>query len=300
MIKYFFLLTFFLNTVSCNQQSDLISNKEKELNPVEDPNHFIGKYKTKAMVLGVFHFDNPNLDSYTPKNAFNILEEKRQIELDILLSNIAEYKPTKILLECARIKMDDIINGYYQNYVNGLLKLNDKKNEVYQIGFKLAKRLDHSRVYCSDASAEWFGVELDWDNFDETAYLKSNGQLTKYKRYDYESFYLYSDSMKTVQTLTEHLITINRPENRLKDHQAYLTENVLTGAGDNYLGADGVARWYRRNLRIFSNAYDITNFDKEERFLLIYGSGHVWQLRQLFNDSPDFDYVEPNSYLKKI
>ena len=132
-------------------------------------------------------------------------------------------------------------------------------------------------MYCSDASAEWFGVELDWDNFDETAYLKSNGQLTKYKRYDYESFDLYTDSMKTVQTLTEHLITINRPENRLKDHQAYLTENVLTGAGDNYLGADGVARWYRRNLRIFSNAYDITNFDKEERFLLIYGSGHVWQ-----------------------
>ena len=69
--------------------------------------------------------------------------------------------------------------------------------------------------------------------------------------------------------------------------------------GDNYLGADGVARWYRRNLRIFANAYDFTNFDKEERLLLIYGSGHVWQLRQLFTDSPDFDYVEANDYLKE-
>ena len=97
--------------------------------------------------------------------------------------------------------------------------------------------------------------------------------------------------------MTEHLFFINRMENRLKDHQAYLTENVLEGAGDNYLGADEVARQYRRNLRIFSNVYDLTDFDNEERLLLIYGSGHVWQLRQFFNDSPDFYYVEPNDYL---
>ena len=90
---------------------------------------------------------------------------------------------------------------------------------------------------------------------------------------------------------------INNPEDRLKGHQAYLTNNIIEGAGDNYLGADGVARWYRRNLRIFANAYDLTDFDKEERLLLIYGSGHVWQLRQLFKDSPDFEYFEPNDYL---
>ena len=89
---------------------------------------------------------------------------------------------------------------------------------------------------------------------------------------------------------------INAPEDRLKDHQAYLT-SILEGAGDNYLGADNVARWYRRNLRIFANAYDLTNFDKEERLLLLYGAGHVWQLRQLFIDSPDFDYIEVNDYL---
>jgi hypothetical protein len=252
------------------------------------------------MVLGVFHFDNPNLDSYKPKFPFNILEDKRQAELDTLLSKIAEYKPTKILLEWPRIKMDSITNERYENYLNGSFDIHDKSNEVYQIGFKLAKYLGHNRVYCSDASADWFGVELDWDNYDEDAYLKSKGQYEKSTRYDYESFYELGDSIKSVQTLTEHLFFTNRPENRLKDHQAYLTESVLEGAGDNYLGADGVARWYRRNLRIFSNAYDLTDFDKEERLLLIYGSGHVWQLRQFFTDSPDFDYIEPNEYFSRI
>lgn len=251
------------------------------------------------MVLGVFHFHNPGLDSYKEKFAFNILEEKRQHELDILLDKIAEYKPTKILLEWPRIKMDSIANAQYKKYLNGTFELDDKKNEIYQIGFKLAKKLGHSRIYCSDASADWFGAELDWDNYDDDAYLKSKGQYEKSKRYDYDSFYELSDSLKSVQTLTEHLASDNQLENRLKDHQAYLTEVVLEGAGDTYLGADGVARWYRRNLRIFANAYDFTNFDKEERLLLIYGSGHVWQLRQLFTDSPDFDYVEANDYLKE-
>lgn len=300
MKKLIYGIAFFGMLTSCynGAKNTTIENEQSEkINPIEDPNLFVGKHKTKAMVLGVFHFDNPNLDSYKPKFSFNILENKRQAELDTLLSKIAEYKPTKILLEWPRIRMDSITTERYQKYLNGSFDITDKTNEVYQIGFKLAKKLGHNKVYCSDASADWFGVELDWDNYDEDAYLKSRGQFEKSNRYDYESFYELGDSIKSVQTLTEHLFFRNRPENRLKDHQAYLTENVLEGAGDNYLGADGVARWYRRNLRIFSNAYDLTNFDKEERLLLIYGSGHVWQLRQLFTDSPDFEYVEPNEYL---
>lgn len=286
--------------ISCNHKPEQKSEEtklNKKVNPLTDPKIFIGKFKAKAMVLGVFHFDNPQLDSYKPRFPFNILEEKRQAELDTLLAKIAEYKPTKILLEWNRIKMDSITNKRFQNYLDGKFKIDDKRNEVYQIGFKLARKLKHNSVYCSDASAKWFGVELDWENYDEEAYLKSRGQYEKVNRYDYQSLYELHDSLKTVQSLTEHLILINNPDNRLKDHQAYLT-NILGGAGDNYVGADNIGRWYRRNLRIFANAYDIADFEKEERLLLIYGSGHVWQLRQFFTDSPDFEYVEPNEYLK--
>ncbi|MBK8561869.1 MAG: hypothetical protein IPN76_00555 [Saprospiraceae bacterium] len=282
-----------------NYQAKQKENLEQKANPISDPDVFIGKHKAKAMVLGVFHFHNPGLDSYKPKYAFNILERKRQEELEILLKQIAEYKPTKILVEWDRIKDDSIANERYLKYLNGTFSIDDKSNEVYQLGFKLAKKLGHKKIYCSDASAEWFGVELDWDNYDVEAYLKSKGQYEKSTRYDFQSFYELSDSLKTVQTLTEHLAMLNSPKNRLKDHQAYLTDLILEGAGDNYLGADGVAKWYRRNLRIFANAYDFTDFDREERLLLIYGSGHVWQLRQFFMDSPDFEYIEPIEYLIK-
>lgn len=287
--------------ISCKQQGvktvEEIQQSEKT-NPITDPNIFIGEHKTKAMVLGVFHFSNPGLDSYKPKFSFNILENKRQNELNQLLEKITKYKPTKILLEWNRIRDDSITNTRYLNFLIDSFDISKKTNEVYQIGFKLAKKLNHKRVYCSDADAKWFGANLDWDNFDEESYLKSKGQYKKNYRYNYKSFYEMGDSLKTVQTLTEHLIWINNPNNRLKDHQAYLT-NIIRGAGDNYVGADNVGRWYRRNLRIFANAYDLTDFDKEERLLLIYGAGHVWQLRQFFKDSPDFEYIEPNDYLTK-
>lgn len=298
MKKLIFGITILTLFISCNQKTDKESQQLKKTSSIEDPNLFIGKYKTKAMVLGVFHFGNPGLDSYKPKFPFDILEKKRQVELNELLEKIAEYKPTKILLEWNRIKADSITNVRYKSFLKDSFDISKKTNEVYQIGFKLAKRLNQKRVYCSDAKAGWFGIELDWDNYDDKAYLKSKGQYKKTNRYDFESFYEMGDSLKTVQTLTEHLIWMNNPNNRLKNHQAYLT-SIIEGAGDNYLGADKVGRWYRRNLRIFANAYDIADFDKEERLLLIYGAGHVWQLRQFFMDSPDFEYVEPNNYLKE-
>ncbi|SDF54849.1 DUF5694 domain-containing protein [Cellulophaga baltica] len=299
MKNLIYILTVLVLLTSCNQQKDKIfidKLKLDNLSPIEDPNLFIGKHKTKAMVLGVFHFNDAGLDGYKPKFPFNILEDKKQVELETLLNKIAEYKPTKILLEWNRIKADSIVNERYQNYLKDSFDISEKSNEVYQIGFKLAKKLGHDRIFCSDASADWFGVNLDWDNYDEDAYLKSQGQYKKARRYDFDAFYKIGDSLKTTRTLTELLLRLNNPENRRKDHQSYLTK-IIEGAGDNYLGADNVARWYRRNLRIFANTLDITDFDKEERLLLIYGSGHVWQLRQFFTDSPDFDYVEPNDYL---
>lgn len=301
MKKLFFGIVLFALVTSGYSQTEISfkkRNKKQKLHSIEDPNLFVGKHKAKVMVLGVFHFDNPGLDTYKPKFAFDILEKKRQEELEVLLEQIALFKPTKILVEWDRIQRDSLTNARYKAYLDGSFNIDQKKNEVYQIGFKLAKKLDHQKVYCSDATAEWFGVNLDWDKYDSEAYLKSKNQFEKSSRYNFQSFYEFNDSMRTVQTLSEHIAMLNNPLNRLKDHQAYFTNNILEGAGDNYIGADAVANWYRRNLRIYANTYDIVDFNTEERILLIYGSGHVWQLRQFFKDSPDFEYIELNDYLK--
>ena len=258
-----------------------------------EPLQFIGKYKPDVMILGVFHFGDSN-DSYQSSEKLDVLSPKSQQEIDSVLYKISLFKPTKILIET-----DRIINSRYKEYFEGRFDISFKPNEIYQLAFKLGKLLHHDKIFCSDASAEWFGTkDIDWDNFDEEAYLKSKSQYNKTERYDFTDFYKETDTLKFKMSIGEYLSYLNHHETSLKYHQTWLTNIVLCGAGDNYYGADSVGKWYRRNLRIFSNLYDYANFDEEERILLIYGASHVWTLSQFISDSPDFNYINVNDYLK--
>ena len=269
--------------------------RAQELMP--GPFTFNGKHQPDIMIFGVFHFDYPNLDAYKEQHQLDVLSDSRQQEIEELLKLLKEYKPTKILLEADRIESDSLLNAYYNGYLKGEFDITSRRNEIYQLGFKLAKSMHHDSIYCVDAMPGWCGVDLDWDTFDEDAYMKSLGQFKKMNRYDYDGFHQWSDSIKMNLTLREYFKILNDPEVVAKSHQVYLTEWALSGAGDNYLGADSLARWYRRNIRIFSNIYDIVDFEKEERLLLIIGSGHIKILKQMFIDSPDFNYIEINTYL---
>lgn len=300
MNKILTLLTCLLILNSCqnHQEASATSETTEKPDPLLDPNYFVGDHKAQAAVLGVFHFSNPGLDTYKQEFPVDMLSEERQAELDSLLAKLEAYEPTKILLEIPRVEKDSALNAAYHKYLNNEFSITDKSNEIFQIGFKLAKKLGHDRIYASDVkSALWFGADIDWDTYDRETYLKSLGQYEKASRYDFTKYYRFKDSLKQQKTLTEFLSFSNTPQAALKNHQAYLTNTILTGAGDLYIGADNVARWYQRNLKIFANTYDFADFSKQERILLIYGSSHVWQLRQLFTDSPDFDYVEINDYL---
>jgi len=262
-----------------------------------DTEKFEGDFKPQVTILGTFHFTNSVTHDYNDEFKINSLTNQKQNELKIVLDKIADFKPTKILVERNRISYDSLLNSQYLSYLNGTYQLVEN-DEVYQVAFRLGKQLELNKIYCSDATAEWFGVDLDWDNFNETEYLKSKHQYKKSNRYGYEESYRLEDSLKVKLTLLDYFKFINSPKHQLFNHQIYLTESVLFGAGDNYLGADSVARWYRRNLRIFSNVLDLVNFESEDRILIIYGASHVWTLKQFFNDSPDFNYVEINKILE--
>lgn len=69
----------------------------------------------------------------------------------------------------------------------------------------------------------------------------------------------------------------------------------LNTEGD-WFGPDAGTRWHNRNLRIFANLQRITE-SEEERILFIVGSGHLPILRFLASASPEYEMVEPATYL---
>jgi len=113
-----------------------IANEKQDFNKsniLTDPNVFIGKHKAKAMVLGVFHFEDAGLDTYKPKFHVDMLNEKRQLELINLIESISKYKPTKILLERNRIEKDSLVNVEYQKFLNNDFEISDKVSEGCKI-----------------------------------------------------------------------------------------------------------------------------------------------------------------------
>jgi len=59
------------------------------------------------------------------------------------------------------------------------------------------------------------------------------------------------------------------------------------GESYDWAGADLVADWFRRNMRIYTNIVRLAE-SSGERILVIYGSGHLGWLQFAFASNPNF------------
>ncbi len=98
-------------------------------------------------------------------------------------------------------------------------------------------------------------------------------------------------------SLVDYYIFLNSKEVEDVSGQDKLNGMIQLGAGDTYIGADGITKDYRRNLRIYANMLSLIESD-EDRILMIYGSSHKRILRRFFEDSMEFTYVDISSFLE--
>src|SRR5262249_16774687 len=148
----------------------------------------------------------------------------------------------------------------YQDYLDGKYTLT--RNEIDQLGFRLAKELGHKQIYPVDVDGDF-----PFDKVRE--YAKKNGkeqQLNDWmgtipKLLEKESEILKNGSVSDL------LRFINREEQVREDQQAYMDFAQFAGGGE-YPGPDLLADWYRRNVRIFANIRNLIS-SPDERVLVI-------------------------------
>ncbi|MBI1939280.1 MAG: hypothetical protein HYS25_14315 [Ignavibacteriales bacterium] len=260
--------------------------------------------KARVMILGTFHFAYPNLDMVKTedKDKIDVLAEERQIEIESIINQLKEFQPTKIVIEVKTWNQNKT-DSLYTEYQNGNFVL--PKGEDYQIGFRLAKLLEHKKLYCVDT----------WGNL--STFLNSADGKNFSVRDDKAKFMndleTYMDSVKKLSNASDKkeksikelsinkiLIEMNQPENYKKQHEFYFKEIFkFEKEAFDYGGADWVtASWYNRNLRIFRNIMRITE-NSDDRILVIYGGGHLALLSQFVNDSPSHTLVPALDYLKE-
>ena len=278
--KLFFIVVLIFNYFALNAQS----NKE-----IKKPLEFFPKEKAKVLVVGTFHFDYPGLDviKTDEKNKIDVLKEPKKTETTELINYIKKFKPTKIAIE-ARTEWN--ATEKLKKYKAGNLR--DKRDERYQIGFRIANELNLDTIYSIDAPS--FDDELakldtiyfkklfkDYD-------FKSNDPLDKM----YNKWSTYDDEIQAKTNLLTYFKYMNSKEVHNITYGSYLIVDFKLYNGR---GADILSIWwYNRNLRIFRKLQKVTSNSKD-RILVIFGNGHASILRQLLECSPEYEFIEFSS-----
>jgi hypothetical protein len=240
--------------------------------------------ETQVLLLGTFHFENPGLD-YVKSEVPDVMSPERQKELAALAEALRRFKPTKVMVEWP-VSLQSELHAQYAAYREGNRALT--RNEVDQIGFRLAALEKLDTVYAIDVKGEMDispVIELAQKNHPEV--MAKFGTLM-------ENDIQPQMKMQTEKPLRESLLFINDPARMQRGHEMYV---MMTEVGDaaNPVGAEQAAIWWTRNIRIFGH---LARIEKPgDRIVVIFGSGHMPILDQLVRDMPGMKVVAARDFL---
>ena len=260
--------------IFCGCENRISLDKEKKLDNLP-----------KISILGIFHFAGTT--DYSSVEFESLESKKRQEEILEIIEKLKEFKPTKILVEYP-VKKSTKLDSTYNSYLKGRHKLTI--NEIEQIGFRIAKQLNHSKIYSIDYYMNLPFSEL-MDYAEKNDRKKLDDFLNSIKEQDKkESEYLQKN------TLSDYLIYRNSKEEDIRNKNQYLNNTAKFVNDTNYIGAKFVSKWWERNIMIMSNIDRL--IQENDRILVIIGAAHRAILRDFYEDRIDVDYIEIQNFLR--
>lgn len=264
--------------------------------------------KIKIILMGTFHF-NQSLDS-TSRLKSNLFSEKRQKEVAEIVEKLSKQNPDKIFLEFTE-KNQEFYDSIYADYLNGKEPLvqKTKANEIFQLGMKTAKKVGLKSV---------IGINYQPQELAENDFKPKN-KVDKAIQDLYLALEKFEDSTKTnaafydlpypkkqekqndllqKMTLKEFILQLNQPERQ--QYEEYSNWNYFYSVGqDNMNATDYVGTfWYGANVRNYNNILRQVDLNKDNTYLVIYGSSHIAFMKYLFMMNPYFEVLDLNAVLK--
>ncbi|WP_156791337.1 DUF5694 domain-containing protein [Bacillus sp. SG-1] len=198
--------------------------------------------------------------------------KKKEQEVVELVDCLSQLRPTKVALEWDK-------GEHYQ--LSEKFSHADRRYEVHeieQIGFRLAKKLEHNQVYA-----------VDWDagiSSEEMKKLNSAIQNT------------YPEVLKLMSSVQEKIPILSEESHLLTSFQLLNSRNlqeeleklywsftaIEDGTGDR-VGINFMKKWLEREMMIYKNVVDLTDDEAGERIFLLIGSDHLWGLKMLFEQN---------------
>ncbi|MDR3389337.1 MAG: DUF5694 domain-containing protein [Rudaea sp.] len=243
---------------------------------------------TEVMILGTYHMANPGLDLHNVKSD-DVLLPKRQRELEAIAGSLATFKPTLVAVESPAKSGAAAKVEKYHEYTEG--KLADSRNEVVQVGFRLARQMNLPEVWGID-------VQSDFPYDAVKRFAESHGPALQ-DRLDAldASVERMLDGLNRVLkagSIGDGLRYMNDPQ-RIAEGNEFYRSMLLFGAGIEQPGAALLDAWQARNNAICARLIQLAR--PADRVVVVYGAGHSYLLRQCVREMPGFKLVEANDYL---
>ena len=246
-----------------------------------------GDERVAVLLVGSYHMSNPGADQFNLE-ADDVLAPERQEEILAVVERLADFVPTRVAIEAPW--GDTVSTSRYAAYLAGSQEL--RRSEEEQIGFRVAAAMGHETVYPIDVRIGLPGDRLE-------SVLESAPELGSYMA-GLEAWGEWAvasmASWLAAGTVGEMLARMNTPEAIAWADRGYFEFFLPLVVDDDYGGAEFVATWYERNLKIFSNLHRISS--PGDRVLVLYGAGHIPHLRRFVVFSPYFCLVDPLVYLQ--
>ena len=237
----------------------------------------------EVLVLASYHLSNPGKDTVNI-HVDDVLEPKRQQELEALAKRLELFKPTKVAVE-----KESAAQGFIWKVPLDSNDLKVKPDEVFQIGERVALGSGLDKLY---------GVDSD-GNFDAGPVKalddrKTNGKRMQTMIKDIQGFADEADHKLYTLTIGQATAWMNSPE-AIRRNNSFYMESLKIADGEDQPAAKLDAQWYERNLRIWGKVLQIAQ--PGDRILLIFGQGHAFWLRNLVQEMPGYKLVDPTPYL---
>jgi hypothetical protein len=238
--------------------------------------------KTQVMLVGTYHFSNPGKDLNNVK-AVDVLAADRQRELAKVVTALARFAPNQVAVEWPA----PVVKERYAKFRDGTLP--ESRNEVVQLGFRLARERGLQTVHGLD-------VEGDFPFEPVVAWAREHGRAGEIDAL----LAVGAKEVAQLSALQEQtsiggvLRDLNTRESIERNHSFY-PPTLTMGSGDDQPGVKLLSAWYTRNLAICARL--LQEIKPGDRVVVFYGQGHIYLLQQCLREQPGVQLVDPLSYL---
>lgn len=229
----------------------------------------------EIMLIGTMHLAVEN-----KADVVHLSDEEKTVyseqDFEQLVHLLAQYKPDQLFVEMEATSQNSL-DALYKSYIQGEHTL--RYNETEQIAFRLAKKLQHEKLWAVD----WNEPRPHIPDIDD---LSTNEEFLYLMEKVNAEMQLLSTAMKE-KSIIETFQLINREDQIKKDHEIYTDLMML----DDETAFEWVANyWYYRNLKMAKNIRCLIK-ETSTKALVLVGAGHNYLLKQFLSEVPGYTVV---------